>query len=237
MQTRYGHRYHTYIMESLVDDILAAVKELPDSDFDELTNPFESKLVVRDKFNLSLVLEAAIRRLENMVSAASTMFDIPSLEIDHTRHYAGVFRYPTSGYLSAHVDAGIHPISRKRKHITVLLYLAGSGDLELWQGENCTLLDPQLFQRVESIAPDKGRVIIFENNDFAWHSAAPNTSDSDRIVLTVSFISNEVNAFLNKRERAFFAPRPTEKWTDEQYELRNKRASTTEYADAYRVKM
>lgn len=225
------------IPELACDNALQAIQAMPNSDFDELVNPFESKLVVRDKFNLPSDVEYALTKLEGMVVELAEFHKIKSLMCDEQRHYAGVFKYRRDGYLFPHVDAGIHPATGKRKHITVLLYLGEceGGELEFWSGDNCAGEDPKLHELLYTIKPEHGKVVVFVNNDYAWHSAAKNTGDSDRIVMTVSFLSDEVDAFDNKRQRAFFAPRPNEVWTPEMYELRNKRSSSTDYASVYRA--
>jgi hypothetical protein len=58
---------------------------------------------------------------------------------------------------------------------------------------------------------------------------------SPRTIVTVSYLSDAIDAFDNKRQRAFFVPRPGEQWTQDQYDLRNKRADPERYAEVYRV--
>ena len=47
------------------------------------------------------------------------------LVADTERYYVGLFRYPNSGFLYPHVDAGICPINGLRKHVTAIMYLSG----------------------------------------------------------------------------------------------------------------
>jgi hypothetical protein len=155
---------------------------------------------------------------------------------DRWRHYAGVFRYLPGDHLGVHVDAGIHPASGLRKHVTAVLYFAaGAGDLELWQGDDCTRGEgPDVYNLIDTIRPGLGTLVLFENNDYAWHGTARNTSDEDRIVLTVSYLSGAIDAFANKRQRAYFVPRPTEEWDADTYRLRDLRADAEHFAEAYR---
>ena len=55
-----------------------------------------------------------------------------------------------------------------------------------------------------------------------------------RIFLTISYLSQDMS-FLNKRERAFFVPRPHEKWSKETEMLRLTRADKYNYNKAYRT--
>jgi hypothetical protein len=116
----------------------------------------------------------------------------------------------------------------------VLYFGAGAGDLELWDGAACIVDDPHVFSLIDTIRPGLGTLVLFENTDYAWHGTARNTSDEDRIVLTVSYLSGAIDAFVNKRQRAFFVPRPSEEWSPDTYRLRDLRADAEHFAEAYR---
>lgn len=237
----YGQRYAWTVMEP-VDQLLEAVRAIrqaPFDKFDQLINPFESKFVWKNKFQFPTPVELLIQEMENSVDKVGELFGVGGLKIDDPRHYTGVFKYPKDGYLSAHVDAGIHPITGERKHVTMLLYIGGNGhsggELELWSGDSASKEDPQLSKLIATLNPVHGMVVLFENNDFAWHSAASNEGEQDRLVLTVSFLSDQVDAFENKRQRAFFVPRPGEEWSEEAKELRRKRSDSSTAHEVYRA--
>jgi hypothetical protein len=163
------------------------------------------------------------------------MFGV-ALYTDRYRHYCGGFKYMRGDKLDVHVDAGIHPQSKLRKHVTAVLYLGnGTTPLELWEGENCTSDNPQAVSLAAAIQPQHGTLVVFENNDHGWHGVPICNDEGPRVVVTVSYLSDSINAFENKRERAFFVPRPWEEWTAQQYELRNKRADPERYREVYRV--
>lgn len=235
-----GHRFLTGTLPAvadLCDAALADVLAIPDAAFDTLSNPFESKLLLRSKHGLPEGLGVLMAWLEGLAVEAAAVFGVPSLVVDTSRHYAGVFRYAPGGHLSAHVDAGIHPATGQRKHVTALVYLgSGSGDLELWEGSNCAGEAPTVNALAAGLPPRHGSLVLFENNDHAWHAAAVNTGLlSDRIVVTVSYMSAEVERFRNRRQRAYFAPRPGETWTPAMVALRDQRADPDAYAQAYRI--
>lgn len=213
-------------------------------DFDRYESPFEAKLTLRDKTAaLPEAVGGILRKLESndWCERISKMFGV-EVVADRWRHYAGVFRYLPDDHLGVHVDAAIHPISKLRKHITLVLYFgAGAGPLELWAGTSCVAEDgdPIVTDLIESVEPAAGRIVAFECNDYAWHAAARNTHPSDdRLVLTVSYLSAVTFPYgnmQNQRTRAFFVPRPTEEWSPETYALRDLRADPERYAEAYRA--
>lgn len=216
-----------------------AIKALSDAAFDELNNPFEQKLILRNKQSVDLPpdIEYLFSWMEDQQSFLSERFSIDLIP-DVTRHYAGIFRYRPGDSLAVHVDAGIHPENGLRKHVTLVVYLGDcySGAFELWSGESAAEEDPRLFiGSVVPLYPYHGRMLAFVNDDHAWHGARPNLSYTERIVATVSFLSTEVDAFANKRERAFFVPRPDETWDAETYRLRDLRATNSGVKNVYRV--
>lgn len=253
----HGQRYHVEQWANLTQLKVARheIRGMPDHEFDRYASPFEAKLTLRDKsargFDAWSELMGELES-NDWLEYVSGLFGV-ELVADRWRHYAGVFRYLPDDHLGVHVDAAIHPISGLRKHVTLVLYFgAGGGDLELWRGASCGYGDyhnhatdwkhseergqwePQLNEVIDSIAPTLGRIVMFECNDYAWHGTARNDQDEDRLVMTVSYLSAGIDAFANKRKRAFFVPRPSEEWAPETYALRDLRADPERYAEAYR---
>jgi hypothetical protein len=220
------------------------VMEYEDEAFDVYHNPFEYKMTLKQKFafgssplgNLLTSMEGELRYL------AETLFDA-KLEVDVSRHYASVFRYPKGSYLLPHVDAGLHPVTGQRKHITAVCYLSGTGhrlpnggDLQFWMGDNCAEGEPRLRGPVwRHVEPKVGRVVLFENNDYAWHGMHKYLGEQERVVVTVSYLSDDVDRFLNQRTRAFFVPHPNKPWDEGTYQMRDMRADPDRYKDAYRT--
>jgi hypothetical protein len=236
LMNRDGHRYTVEkVLDQDLDCLARAILEMPDDAFDRYENPFEQKYTLRDKFHLPVALDLLIQALEHDASRYSELFGI-SLYPDQLRHYCGVFKYLKGDKLDVHVDAGIHPRLKLRKHVTAVLYLGHQmAPLELWEGENCAQTNPSISRVADCIAPEHGTLVVFENNDYAWHGVPICDSEAPRTIITVSYLSDAVNVFDNKRQRAFFVPRPWEQWTAEHYDLRNKRADPERYREVYRV--
>lgn len=235
-----------------VDEIPTWISELEASGiltgtdgWDTYANPFETKDTYTRKDHP--ILAPAWDFMESRIlDTARGLLDLPGLQVDESRHYAGLFRYNPGGQLSVHVDAGIHPLSPKgqpmRKRVTALLYLGRTqgGGLEFWDGWPCTD-DPAFVNRCSKVIwTARGRIVLFENHDRAWHSVASNDGSDPRYVLTVSYLlaepSRPVPGYENMRMRAYFTARPMENWTPDMYRLRNLRADPERYAEAYRTK-
>lgn len=237
MNLLFGHRYATSFYGDSARLKLAQreLPELPADGFDRYENPFEMKWTWKRKDRFPTQLEKIVEDLEERVTAVSAMVGYPLL-VDRSRHYCGLFRYEIGDHLSVHVDAGLQPVSHLRKHVTAVLYLSEGAPLELWAGDSAGEKEPQLVRKAATIPAFSGGLVIFENTDYAWHGVGVETEGA-RWVLTVSYLSNAVDAFANKRERAFFVPRPDEvaDWRYRGlYAWRDRRADPDHYAEAYR---
>lgn len=231
-----AHVYATDIWNyPLLDKVEQAILRMRDSEFDRYDNPFEGKSSLHAKFNLPDVLTKLVDDLEGMAGPLSELFRVKLIP-DHHRWYFSVFKYGRNDHLSVHVDAGVHPLTELRKHVTGLLYLSdGGGALEMWNGSNCMQPGAGVFELSELIKPFPGKVVFFENNDYAWHGVGIQPSDEPRIVVTVSYLSDEVHTYSNKRQKAYFVPRPGEHWSPETFALRDARADPNRASEVYRV--
>lgn len=224
------------IGDNLANRMLDEVQSLPREAFDRYDNPFERKWTFRDKTALPDDLNFMLGALESSwLHTARELFNDPGLLPDVTRHYVGLFVYDENDHLAVHVDAGIHPITTQRKAATALLYLGqGDGDLEFWSGSNCTDDNPQVIRLQATIHIAPGMLVLFENDDYAWHGVQRNQGEP-RIVLTASYLTDDLSKFKNNRQRAYFVPRPNERWLAPMIALRDKRADARAFSEAYRV--
>lgn len=219
---------------------LEAIKNQSLLEYDLLDNPFEKKYILsgskihrseKSVFNDLMVFMEKQRELAEYIFRHR-------LILDEARHYAGIFRYPPGGYLNVHVDAGINKELNLRKRVTVLVMLGTieqdlGGEFEFWRGTNCADEAPEVYSIRQTIPHQPGTVIIFENDDNAWHGVSKYKGDRERIVATASFYTDDIKCFDNQRNKAFFVPRPNEEWTAETYELRDKRANAELASEVY----
>jgi dTDP-4-dehydrorhamnose reductase len=224
---------------ALQNEILSLSAEL----FDRYQNPFEAKFTLRDKFNLPSQLSKLFTYWTSdlFLHELSTLTGY-NLFNDLTRNFCGVHLYDAGDKLDIHVDAGLHPTTKQKKHVTVGLYLSynyreGDGcELELWSGSSAGQANPTLNKCEQRIAPLFNRLVVFVNNDYAWHgNPRPLTGDGcRRIFVTISFLSEEYDD-MNKREKALFVKRPEDPEDAEKDRLRLLRADPDKYKEVYRV--
>ena len=228
-----------FLDKLLIAEACQQVLELSDDDFDNYDNPFELKATLRDKYP-DPPLGTVISHLEHEGLVMSEHLFGHELRMDRGRHYCSVFRYPPGARLGVHVDAGIHPKTQQRKHVTAVAYLNDvegyGGALEFWRGENCAEANPKVHQSIRAVIPRAGQVVFFENNDYGWHGMSQYWGPSPRVVVTVSYLSEAVDAFANRRTRAFFVPHPDgPEWTEETYDMRDRRAGEATAKEVYRA--
>ena len=225
-------------------ELQTEILSYPDNVWDRYENPFEKKYTFNKKNTFGKFVSKLFEFLESEIflEQLSRHFST-NLEIDPFRHYWGIHKYKDGDFLNIHADAGIHPKNKKKKHLTLGLYLSkdwkeqNNGHLELWTGQTANIDNAKIFECKKSILPIFNRLLLFECNDISWHGnpvpvSCPN--GEVRIFLTISYLSQDMS-FLNKRERAFFVPRPHEKWSKETEMLRLTRADKYNYNKAYRT--
>jgi hypothetical protein len=194
-----------------------------DNQFGCYDNPFERKQVLQC-IREGSIFDDIITILKHQLPFAQATFSY-DLVPDNIEAYTAIFRYNKDAKLDVHVDAGICPENGLRKAVTVILYLNDvkeGGELEFWNGTSCMKEEVKLFTLIRKVQPKAGRMVIFENDDFAWHGMSP--CNEFRAVATVSFMTKQIDMYRNTRKKAYFVPRPNEVWPEEKFVLRDKRA-------------
>lgn len=212
--------------------------------WDRYDNPFENKYTLRDKNNLPPTVTSIFEYLTSaeFLEKLSTIYDI-KLYNEPTKNWWGVHKYDDGDKLDIHVDAGLHPISKQKKQLTLGIYLSkdwkeeNGGHLEIWEGENSVNNDAKLTECKEKVLPTFNTLVSFECNDYAWHGNPHpvNCKNGEkRIFLTISYVSEKYDD-LNKREKAFFIKHPDEPDNEEKNKLRLLRADPVKYKEVYRI--
>jgi len=241
---------HT-VQDSFLDiqfalDLQKEILNIPKENFDRYQNPFESKYTFRDKYNFPPLLNKLFTELqsESFVDQLSRICNYP-LQLDTERQYWGVHLYNSGDCLDIHVDAGIHPILNKKKHLTLGIYLSADYDeshgchLELWNGTSCLSNDMHLIEKSISIPPIFNRLVLFTNIDTAWHgnptplNAPPSTK---RIFITISYLSDDTR-LININKNAYFIKRPEDPEDLEKDRLRLLRVNPDTCKEVYRINM
>jgi hypothetical protein len=232
------------IEEKFAKDLQAEILAIPREAWDRYSNPFEDKFTLRDKYNFPPLLTAFFKELESdtMVETLSHICG-HQLYLDPTRNFWGVHTYNSGDKLDIHVDAGLHPVTKQKKKLTLGFYLSYNWtkdcgcELEIWKGENAASNDAKLIEKITSIAPMFNRMILFTCNDYAWHGnplPVHSSGDAKRIFVTISYLSNDLED-QNKRLKAYFIARPNDPEDPEKDRMRLLRADPDKYKEVYRM--
>jgi len=219
------------------------ILNIPDDAWDRYDNPFENKYTLRDKNNLSKTVNEIFKYLtsDKFLEELSHIYNI-KLYNDPTKNWWGVHKYNDGDKLDIHVDAGLHPVSKQKKQVTLGIYLSknwkeeNGGHLEIWKGENSFNNDAKLIECREKVLPAFNTLLSFENDDYSWHGNPHpvNCKNGEkRIFLTLSYVSEKYDD-LNKREKAFFVKHPDEPFNEEKDKMRLLRADATKCKEVYR---
>jgi len=234
---------HNVIDEKLAYEIQQEILNIPEEQWDRYNNPFEQKFTVRDKFNLPSKCMELFTYLESneFMNHLSEMVGYKLIK-DEYRNFWGIHKYNDGDYLDIHVDAGIHPNNKLKKQLTLGFYFStdwkeeNSGHLEIWEGTNAGFDNAKIIKCTNRILPKNNTMIFFECNDFSWHgnpSPVNIKNGENRIFVTLSYLS-ENQGNLNKKQKAFFVPRPDDKYNEEKDKLRFLRADPEKYKEIYR---
>lgn len=211
--------------------------------WDRYNNPFEQKFTLRDKTNLPPNLHLLFQHFTSstFVNHLSSILKTP-LHNDPTRNWWGVHLYKDGDYLDIHCDAGIHPSTGQKKHCTLGLYLShnwkeeNGGHLELWEGSSIDEEEGSLKRCVKRILPSFNRLVIFTNEDHAWHGNPEPVkcpAGERRIFVTLSYLSEVSEG--NRREKAQFIARPGDPVNPEKERWRELRADSKKFREVYNI--
>jgi Rps23 Pro-64 3,4-dihydroxylase Tpa1-like proline 4-hydroxylase len=234
----YPHYYQNNILdEQFAKELQSEIMNLPIEMFDRYDNPFEQKYTLRDKNKYPPKLQSLINYLISDVFVSKlSSFTGHQLLVDTTKNFYGVHMYKENDKLDIHVDAGIHPVLNLKKQITLGIYLSYNWTyengcaLEIWDGDDSHVDKPKIYECVTKIHPMFNRLILFTCTDNAWHGNPDpvhieNNINSKRIFITLSYLSNEIENYNNKRKKAYFIARPNDPEDLNKDKLRDLRAN------------
>lgn len=222
------------------------ILNIPDSEWDRYNNPFEQKYTLRDKNNFPKHCQQLFNLLtsEETLQKLSTIVGEPLFN-DPTKNWWGIHKYVDGDYLDIHSDAGIHPGTEDKKHLTLGIYLSkdwkeeNKGHLEIWNGDSVTKNDAKLSTLHVKILPTFNKLVLFNNTNNAWHGnpASVNIKNNEkRIFVTLSYLSKKHdNGYENRRKKAFFVKLPDEPENPEKDKLRLLRADSEKYQEIYSI--
>jgi hypothetical protein len=211
------------------------ILNIPPEMWDRYNNPFEQKYTFRDKNNFPENCKKLFEILtsQEVVDILSTIVN-EQLYNDPNKNWWGIHTYKNGDYLDIHSDAGNHPLTKQKKHVTLGIYLSykwkseNGGYLEIWDGQSVLDDTAKLDKCCNKILPSFNKLILFINTTNAWHGNPEPViinNDEKRIFVTLSYVSDKhTDRMENNREKAFFVKRPDDPDDNEKDSLRLLRA-------------
>lgn len=239
-----------FLPEAVAENCLAEIERLPSAAWDRYDNLFEQKYTLRDKFHLPSATQSVFEALSSSRVLHQLIETVgePSLCVDESRLWWGIHKFQNNDYLDIHSDAGVHPVTKQKKHVTLGIYLSSNwkpcngGQLEIWDGTSVMDEQAKLTKKIAEVMPSFNRMIMFTNTTNAWHGSPipcqiEPGDNAVRYFLTVSYLSENHSReqhLENTWEKAFFLPRPGDEPNPDKDRLRLLRASAKTCHQVYR---
>jgi len=228
--------YPYYVIDNVLNEEFAIkcqeeILNIPSSEWDRYNNVFEQKYTLRDKNKLPTHCHKLfdIFTSKKMIDILSDLTGV-KLFNDPTKNWWGIHIFNNGDYLDIHSDAGIHPVTKDKKHLTLGIYLSkewtekNGGYLEIWNGDSVMSENPKLNSLSSKILPSFNKMVLFTNTVNAWHGSPEPClieGNEQRIFVTISYLSNDHEDEMgNNYEKAYFIARPNDKYNLEKEKMR-----------------
>lgn len=234
--------------ENFALNIQKEILNINDLEWDRYDNPLEKKYTLRNKDNLPNNTQKLFDLLTSKIFLEKLSIVVgEELINDPNKNWWGIHKYDNGDKLDIHSDAGNHPITGDKKHVTLGIYLSknwsdeNGGHLEIWHGESVLNDNAKITKQITKILPSFNTLVLFNNTNNAWHgNPEPVKCDenSTRIFLTLSYLSkNHDKPYDNDRKKAFFVKRPQDVEDKEKDKIRLMRADENKFKEIYRYKI
>ena len=112
---------NNFLDEDLALKVQDEILNIEDKHWDRYDNPLEKKYTLRNKQNLP----ENTQKLFNMLTSEEFVENLSSvvgekLFNDPTKNWWGVHKYDNGDKLEIHSDAGNHPVTGDKKHVTLV---------------------------------------------------------------------------------------------------------------------
>lgn len=175
--------------------------------------------------------EEFVRKLSEIVGMK--LYPDPGL------HGGGWHIHGNGGNLNPHLDYSIHPKTKLQRKINLIIYLSkdlklsDGGHLGLWSSKS----DGSINILEKKIAPKFNRAVVFDTTQNSWHGLVSEFKSKKRGTyrksLAIYYLA-EPHKRANKRMRALFSPRDSQKKDKEIYKLIKKRVGINSSKQVYR---
>jgi hypothetical protein len=204
----------------------------PDDTWYKYDNPFEGKYLF-NKFSEDDPVKKTIDLLysDEFIDYMSKISKITNLESDPHLNAGGLHAYPRNGISGIHLDYNVHPITKKERRTSILVYMSKNwkpewgGRLKIWD-ENlteCKTIEHDLWNTA----------VIFKTNGLTYHGFPEPIKCPEgvyRKAIGIYYMSDPTpESLANIRHSAIYFPAPGEKVGDKManlYEIRKTRRIT-----------
>lgn len=143
---------------------------------------------------------------DNFISGIAKQFwpDMPELKADQSLHGGGVHVYPPNGFLAPHIDYALHPhIEGMERRLNAILFL---NDVPKSKGGAFCLYDDTGKKIVARVQPKRGRVVLWEPTDTAFHGCEKVRGGVSRCSIAVYYLA-KARPTANRKMALFLPPR------------------------------
>lgn len=237
---------HLVIDNFLPEEIaLKVADEFPNFNSDfwyEYENPLEIKKACSDwnKFTPA-IYKVFLNLLSPKVADILSFITDTQLFPDFGLHGGGLHTHKSGGKLNTHLDYSIHPKADLQRKVNIIIYVSKdwnvnwNGSLGLWSHDHTTNQPLELIQNIDCIF---NRAVIFDTTMNSWHGLPDPVTcpeNKSRNSLATYYLCNPPIE-VDKRAKALYAPSESQKNDSYIADLIQKRASSNQFNQVYRVK-
>ena len=199
---------------NIANQIQQEILNIPEDEWDKHETPFEKKNVLKNTDDkLPPITRKLFQGLESEVFLAELRNICgKKLYTDPAKTFWGIHKFSNGDYTHIHVDEGLHPITGKKKQLTLCIYLSRNwqdnqtGALEFWYGDNAAESKVKIYNCGVAIKPLFNTIVLFNNDDYSWHGMPKPviaTGEEEIICLTISYFSNH-HLYRNRNIKRIF---------------------------------
>lgn len=206
-------------------------------------NEIEDKKTLNDWNHFPPATYSVFRELlsEDFINIVQKNLNCDSLSPDPGLHGGGWHIHSRGGNLNPHLDYSIHPKCGMRRKINLIVYLSKEireehgGHLGLWSQDEKT---GSVGRLVKEISPVFNRAVLFDTTQNSWHGLSRPLMQPEGIYrksIAIYYLT-PASALDDKRQRALFAPRPSQEGDSKILDLIKLRSDPDKHAQAYVTK-
>ena len=228
----------------LASEIAAEFPNYEDHSLDVYSNAIEEKRVINhwSKFGKSTYSAFSYLCSNSFVNLVKSLVpDSCGLLPDIGLHGGGLHMHSAGGKLNVHLDYSLHPKLKLQRKLNLLVYMtpqwdnSWGGSLGLYGNES----DSEPGDLIKAVEPRFNRAILFDVTKNSWHGLPSEIKCPKGIVrnsIAVYYLQEPDKFTQPSRQKAKFAPSPSQIGDKEVLNLIEKRSGLSTTSDVYENK-